>query len=280
MIEAFGYSFMQVALLVTVASAVVCALLSCWIVLVGWSLMGDAVSHAVLPGVVLAYVVGWPFAIGALVFAVLAVSLIGAVRSGPTKEDTAIGIVFTSLFALGLVLISVVPSQIDLGHILFGNVLGVSDAEVTQVVVLAVLVSVVLILKRRDLVLWAFDPAHAHVVGTSPRRLTMLLLGLLAVTTVVGLQAVGVILVVAMLIIPGATARLLTERFTRMLVLAPVVAVVASIAGLTASFHLDVAPGGMIVLGQAAAFALAYLAAPRTGLLTRWRRARETDRLA
>lgn len=280
MIEAFGYSFMQVALLVTVASAVVCALLSCWIVLVGWSLMGDAVSHAVLPGVVLAYVIGWPFAIGALAFAVLAVSLIGAVRAGPTKEDTAIGLVFTSLFALGLVLISVVPSQIDLGHILFGNVLGVSDAEVVQVVVLAVLVSVVLIVKRRDLVLWAFDPAHAHVVGMSPRRLTMLLLGLLAVTTVVGLQAVGVVLVVAMLIIPGATARLLTERFTRMLVLAPLVAVVTSIAGLAASFHLDVAPGGMIVLGQAAAFALAYLAAPRTGLLTRWRRARETDRLA
>lgn len=275
MIEAFGYEFMQIALLVTLASSIVSALLSCWIVLVGWSLMGDAVSHAVLPGVVLAYVIGWPFALGAVVFAVIAVALIAAVRAGPTKEDTAIGIVFTCLFALGLVLVSVVPSQIDLGHILFGNVLGVSDAEVVQVVVLAALVSAVLLVKRRELVLWAFDPAHAHVVGISPRRLTMLVLGLLAVTTVVGLQAVGVVLVVAMLIIPGATARLLTEQFGRMLVIAPLVAVVASVAGLAASFWLDVAPGGMIVLGQGAVFTIAYLAAPHRGLFSRWRRLHE-----
>ncbi|WP_206515573.1 metal ABC transporter permease [Georgenia faecalis] len=258
--EPLAFEFMQRALAVTLVAAVACAVLSCWLVLIGWSLMGDAVSHAVLPGVVLAYVVGLPFAVGALVFGVGAVALIGTVReSTRVKADAAIGVVFTTLFALGLVLVSVVPSQIDLNHILFGNVLGVTDAELWQVLVLGVLAVVIALVKRRDLTLHAFDPTHAHAVGLHPRRLSALLLGLLAVTSVVGLQAVGVVLVVAMLIIPGATATLLTRRFSRMLVIAPVTAAVCAVVGIYASYYLDTSVGGTVVLAQGLAFTAAYV---------------------
>jgi len=276
LLEPLGYDFMARALLTTAIAAVVCAVLSCWLVLIGWSLMGDAVSHAVLPGVVLAYIVGAPFALGALVFALLAVTLIGVVRNtSRVKEDAAIGIVFTSLFALGLVLISVTPSQTDLNHIIFGNLLGVSTADLVQVVVLGVVAFAILVLKRRDLTLYAFDPTHAHAIGLSPRRLGALLLGLLALTSVVALQTVGVVLVVAMLIIPGATAYLLTDRFSRMLVIAPVISAACSVAGIYISYHLDTASGAMVVLAQGVVFAVVYLFSPRQGLIgTRLAKAR------
>ncbi|WP_066587673.1 metal ABC transporter permease [Cellulomonas timonensis] len=270
--EPWQYEFMQRALLVTVVAAVVCGLLSCWLVLIGWSLLGDAVAHAVLPGVVLAYLAGVPFAVGALVFGLGAVALIGMVRETTgLREDTAIGVVFTTLFALGIVLVSVTPSQIDLGHILFGNVLGVSDVDIAQVVVLGALAFTVLVLKRRDLTLYAFDRTHAHAVGISPRVLAALLLGVLALTVVVALQAIGVVLVVAMLITPGATAFLLTERMSRMLVIAPVLAGGCALAGLYASYYLDASSGGMVVLAQGLVFALVFLFAPRRGVLRRLR---------
>jgi manganese transport system permease protein len=245
--EPLTYDFMLRAMAVTAVAALVCALLSCWLVLIGWSLMGDAVSHAVLPGVVLAYIVGAPFAVGAVVFGLLAVLLIGIVRdTSRIKEDAVIGIVFTALFALGIVLVSVTPSHVDLGHIVFGNLLGVSTAVLVQVALLAAVVVAVLLLKRRDL----------------------------ALTAVVALQAVGVILVVAMLIIPGATARLLTDSFGRMLVLAPTVAVASSLAGAYLSYWWDTSAGGMVVLAQAAVFALVYLFAPPEGVVTGRLRAR------
>lgn len=270
LLEPLTYDFFVRALAVTTVSAVVCAVLSCWLVLVGWALMGDAVSHAVLPGVVLAYVLGAPFAIGALVLALLAVALIGGLRdTSRLKEDTAIGIVFTTLFALGLVLVSLVPSQTDLTHILFGNLLGVSAADMLQVLVLAALAVAVLVVKRRDLTLFAFDPTHAFAIGISPRRLSALLLGVLAVTTVMALQAVGVILVVALLIIPGATAYLLTDRFSRMLVIAPVVAGVSAVVGIFVSFYLDASPGGVVVVTMGVVFAAVYLFSPRHGVLAR-----------
>jgi manganese transport system permease protein len=269
-LEPLQYEFMVRALLTTVIAAVVCALLSCWLVLIGWSLMGDAVSHAVLPGVVIAYVVGAPFAIGALVFGVLAVALIGLIRAtSRVKEDAAIGIVFTTLFAFGLVLISVTPSQTDLSHIIFGNILGVSSADMVQIGGLAVIAFVVLVVKRRDLTLYAFDPVHAHAIGLSTRFLSVLLLGLLSLTAVVALQVVGVILVVAMLIIPGATAYLLTDRFGRMLVIAPMLSATLSVVGIYLSYWIDAASGGLVVVVQGCAFALVYLFGPRHGLLGR-----------
>ncbi|PDP88046.1 hypothetical protein CQJ94_07895 [Glycomyces fuscus] len=270
-----GFDFVRRALLVSVVAGVACAVLSCWMTLVGWSLMGDAVSHAVLPGVVLSYLFGLPFAVGALVFGAGSVALIGAVnRTSRVKEDAVIGVVFTAMFALGLVLVSRVPSQTDLGHILFGNVLGVSDTDIWQVLVLAGVVLAVVWYKHRDLTLYAFDPVHAHAVGINPRLLETLLLGLLSVTVVVALQAVGIILVVAMVIVPGATAYLLTDRFERMLVISSAVAVAAAVAGVFVSFHLNVSTGGAIVLAQSAAFTLAYLFSPGQGVLRRGRAAR------
>jgi len=281
LVEPFGFEFMVRAMAATTIAAVVCAVLSCWLVLVGWSLMGDAVAHSVLPGVVLAYLVGAPFALGALVFGLLAVLLIGLVRDhSRVKEDAAIGIVFTSLFALGLVLISVVPSQIDLGHIVFGNVLGVSAGDLWQIGILGAVALTLLIVKRRDLTLYAFDADHAHSIGISPRALSALLLGLLALTAVVSLQIVGVVLVVALLIIPGATAHLLTDRMGRMLVLAPLLAASCSIIGVYASYYLDVAPGGAVVLANAALFAMAYLLAPQRGVLWRLRSSRRRATVA
>jgi manganese transport system permease protein len=270
LLEPLGYDFMQRALLVTITAAIVCGVLSCWLVLIGWSLMGDAVSHAVLPGVVIAYLLGTPFAVGALVFGLGAVALIFLVRAtSRVKEDAAIGVVFTTLFALGLVLISVVPSQTDLGHILFGNLLGVSLADLVQVVALGAVTLAILVLKRRDLTLYAFDPTHAHAIGLNPKALGALLLGLLALTVVVALQAVGVVLVVAMVIIPGATAYLLTDRFARMLVIAPAIAAACAVVGIYASYYLDAASGGMVVLTMGVAFTLAYLFAPRHGIIAR-----------
>ncbi|WP_410652906.1 metal ABC transporter permease [Amycolatopsis sp. cmx-4-54] len=282
-LEPLSYDFMVRALASTVIASAVCAVLSCWLVLIGWSLMGDAVSHAVLPGVVLAYVLGAPFALGAVVFGFLAVALIGVVRdTSRVKEDAAIGIVFTTLFALGLVLISVTPSQTDLNHIIFGNLLGVDTSDLIQIGVLGAITLTLLVLKRRDFTLFAFDPTHAHAIGLNPRVLGAALLGLLALTAVVALQVVGVILVVAMLIIPGATAYLLTDRFGRMLVIAPSFSVLAAVTGLYLSYHLDTASGGMIVLVQGAGFTLVYLFGPRHGIVGKRlaKRRRELSRAA
>lgn len=268
LLEPLQYEFMQRALATTVIAATVCAVLSCWLVLIGWSLMGDAVSHAVLPGVALAYIFGAPFALGAVVFGFLAVGLIGTIRgTSRVKEDAAIGIVFTTLFAFGLVLISMVPSQTNLHNIIFGNILGVSVADLAQIILLAGIALTVLLIKRRDLTLYAFDPTHAHAIGLNPRMLGAVLLGLLALTAVVALQVVGVVLVVAMLIVPGATAYLLTDRFSRMLILAPCISVSASAVGMFVSYWIDASSGGVVVVLQGLVFFAVYLFSPRHGVL-------------
>lgn len=268
--EPLSFAFMERALVAAVVISIVCGLLSCWLVLIGWSLMGDAVSHAVLPGVVLAYIGGLPFAFGAAVFAFLAVGLIGLINgTSRVKEDAAMGVVFTTLFAFGLVLISVTPSTTDLNHIIFGNLLGISASDLWQIVGLCAAIVAVIAIKHRDLTLYSFDPVHAHAIGLSPRWIGAILLSLLALTTVVALQAVGVILVVAMLIIPGATAYSLTDRLSIMLLLSPAVATISAVVGVYVSYYADTAPGGTIVLAQGAGFTLAYLFAPRHGLITR-----------
>lgn len=267
--EPMQLDFMVRATLITLTASVVCATLSCWLVLIGWSLMGDAVSHSVLPGVVLAYVAGVPFAVGAVICGFLAVALIGVVRNtSRVKEDAAIGVVFTTFFALGLTLVSVTPSHVDLNHIIFGNLLGASRSDLIQVVAIGAGVLIVLLAKRRDFTLYAFDPTHAHAIGLNPRRLGAVLLGLLALTAVVALQAVGVVLVVALLITPGATAYLLTDRFARMLLIAPGLATVCALVGLYASYYLDTASGPMVVLVNGIVFALVYLFNPRRGVVT------------
>ncbi|WP_081737875.1 metal ABC transporter permease [Arthrobacter sp. H41] len=275
--EPLQYGFLTRALLVTLAAAVVSAVLSCWLILMGWSLMGDAVSHAVLPGVALAYMVGIPFSIGAFLFGAGAVALIGAVRATTKlKPDTVIGVVFTALFAAGLAIVSSTPSQIDLMHILFGNVLGVTDGELWQVLILGAVTLAVVLFKRRDLTLLAFDRTHAHVMGLNTRFLSALLLGLLALSVVVGLQAVGIILVVAMLITPGATAFLLTRSFDRMLVLAVVLTTGAAVSGIYASYYLDISTGAAVVLSQSLIFTAVYLFSRPNGLV--WQRQHQQQR--
>nr|WP_042379462.1 metal ABC transporter permease [Corynebacterium resistens] len=269
-IEMFQFEFIQRALLAASVMAIVAGLLSCWLVLIGWSLLGDAISHAVLPGVVIAYLVGAPFAVGALIAAIVAVGLVGAIRSRTTlREDTVIGITFTSMFALGLVLVTISPSGTHLQEILFGNLLGISQPALAQVLGFGALAFVVMLLARRALTLWAFDAQHAATLGFHTGLIRWILLLCLACVVVASAQAVGVILVVAMLITPGATAYLLTQKFPVMLVLSPLLAWLSCVIGIAASFTWDVSTGGAIVLSQALMFALVYLFGPREGVV--WR---------
>lgn len=264
------YDFMVKAIIVSSLVGIVCALLSCFLVLKRWSLMGDAVSHSVLPGVVLAYVVGVPFSIGAFIFGLGGVLSIGYIKHKVRLHDDAvIGIVYTTLFALGLVLVSRIPSNIDLMHILFGYVLGISNTDAWQVAIIAITVIGVLIVLRKSLLLYAFDPAHAQSIRMNVSFYHYLLLVLLAFTVVASVQTVGVVLVVAMLITPGAIAHLLTDRFDTMLVVSVASSVVACIAGAYASFYFDVSTGGAMVLVLGALFATTFLFAPRYGVLKR-----------
>lgn len=268
------YPFMQNALAVAVISAAVCGMLSAWLVLMGWSLMGEAVANSILPGVVLAFVLGIPLGFGAFAFGMAAVGIIGALgQTTALKRDTAIGVVFTSLFALGLVLMSTVTTQTHLQHILFGNVLGTSRADLYQVAALGTLTAAVLLVKRRDFTLVAFDRIYARAIGLPVGVLTTLLLMLLALTTITALQTLGVILVVAILVIPGATAFLLVRSFGRMLAVSAAVGGLSAVLGVYTSYWLDVSTGGSIVLAASAQFLLAYLFSPRRGLLPQlWRR--------
>ncbi|MCS6960063.1 MAG: metal ABC transporter permease [Pseudanabaenaceae cyanobacterium SKYGB_i_bin29] len=270
LVAPWQYEFMVRAILLSSLVGLVCGALSCYMILKGWALMGDAVSHAVLPGVVLAYVLHLPLALGAFIFGVGSVLTIGFIQSQTRiKEDTVIGIVFTGFFALGLVLVSRVSSTIDLTHILFGNVLGISNTDIWQTVIIGIVTLVILLLLRRDLLLFCFDPTHARSIGINIDALHYVLLSLLSLTAVAGLQTVGIILVVAMLITPGATAYLLTDRFDTMLGLAMVIGVGGAILGNYVSFYLDVATGGCIVVVQTLVFIVAMFFAPKHGILGR-----------
>ncbi|HXE86938.1 MAG TPA: metal ABC transporter permease [Hyphomicrobiaceae bacterium] len=255
-----SYGFMQRALLVAVLTGAVCAVLSCYLVLKGWSLMGDAVSHAVLPGIVLAVALGLPLAVGAFAAGLLCAVATGYLKDNSrVKEDTVMGIVFSGMFGLGLVLFTKVETDQHLLHVLFGNMLGVTDRDLIETAVVAGLTLAVVLAKRRDLLLYCFDPRHARAVGLKVEWLHYGLLVLLSLTIVASLKAVGVILVVAMLVAPGATAYLLTRRFERMLMVAVAVAVGSSVLGTLVSFHINGSTGPCIVLIQAAIFCLALL---------------------
>ena len=259
-LDPLSHEFMRRALMVSALVGGVCGLLSCYMTLKGWALMGDAVSHAVMPGVVVAYALGLPFSIGAFVFGVGSVALIGFVKQkSRVKEDTVIGLVFTGFFALGLVLVSKIKSNIDLMHILFGSPLGISSVDVTHTLIISAIVVAVLILFRRDLMLYCFDATHAQSIGINTGFLHYLLLSVLSLAAVAGLQTVGIILVVAMLITPGATAYLLTDRFDRMTIIAIFSSSISSIIGVYISYWSDVETGGSIVLVQTAIFLLAFL---------------------
>jgi manganese/iron transport system permease protein len=267
-----SYPFMQRALVVSILVAAVCAVLSCYLVLKGWSLMGDAISHAVLPGIVIAHVLALPLAIGAFVAGLACALFTGYLKENSRiKEDTVMGIVFSGMFGFGLVLFTKVETDQHLNHILFGNVLGVTARDLIETAIVAGGTLLVVLLKRRDLLLYCFDPNHARSIGLPVRVLHYGLLVLLSLTIVTSLKAVGIILVIAMLIGPGATAYLLTDSFERMLVIASGIAIAAAAIGTVVSFHIDGATGACIVLIQAFFFLLAFLFAPRRGILMRAR---------
>jgi ABC-type Mn2+/Zn2+ transport system permease subunit len=264
----FQYGFMIEALFVSALIGTVCAVLSCYLVLKSWALMGDAVSHAVLPGIVGAYVLGIPLAIGAFIAGLFCAISTGWIKANSrVKEDTVMGIVFTGMFALGLVMFTQVKTDTHLNHILFGNILGIERDDLWSTVVVSTATLMIVLPLRKDFLLYCFDPAHARSIGLNTTRLHYLLLSVLAATIVASLQAVGILLVVAMLVTPGCTARLLTDRFDHMLIVAVVVAVLASCTGVYVSFFINGSTGACIVIAQALLFSLALVFAPKHGLI-------------
>lgn len=265
-IDPFTHEFMQRALLMSVMIATVCSIFSCFLVLKGWSLMGDAVSHAVLPGLALAFIIGIPLAIGAFIAGLFCAIATGYLKENSrVKEDAVMGIVFSGMFALGLVMLTKIETDIHLMHVLFGNVLGISQKDLIEAGTIAMLCSAVMLLKRKDLTLYCFDPAHAQVIGLPVKTLHFGLLILLALTIVSALKAAGIILVIAMLIAPGSIGFLLTRSFDKMLIIALCASLFSCITGTILSFHIDAATAPLIVVIQAALFILALVFAANRG---------------
>lgn len=264
----FQYEYMVKAIWVSALIGGVCGLLSCFVTLKGWSLMGDALSHAVVPGVALAVLLGLPFAAGAFFAGLLAALGMGFIKSRTSlREDAVIGVVFTTFFAAGLFLISVKPSGISLRSIILGNILGISNADIRQVAAISAVTLVVLALHWRDLVLFCFDPQQARALGLRTSVLHVTLLTLIAATAVASLQTVGACLVVATLVTPGATAYLLTDRFGRMMFLAGGIGAGTGAVGAWLSYFLNGSTGGCIVVLQTVLFLAAFVFAPRHGWL-------------
>jgi manganese/iron transport system permease protein len=268
LLQPFAFEFMRQAFVIALLVAVPMALLSCFLVLKGWSLMGDAISHAVLPGVVLAYIAGIPLSIGAFAAGMTCALSVGYLRENSRiKEDTVMGIVFSGMFGLGIVLYTKIQTDVHLDHILFGDMLGLAWGDVLESGIIALVSTALVLVFRRDLLLHAFDPQHARAIGLPVRLLHYGLLAVLSLTIVGALKAVGIILAIAMLIGPGAIAFLLARRFDRMLLVAVAVAVAASFLGVYLSFFLNSAPAPTIVLlmsiGFVAAFVFARLRAGR-----------------
>ncbi|UJQ93401.1 metal ABC transporter permease [Mariluticola halotolerans] len=256
----FQFEFMRNALVISALVAVPAALLSGFLVLKGWSLMGDAVSHAVLPGIVLAYIAGIPLGIGAFAAGMIcAVSTGFLTQNSRIKQDTVMGVVFSGMFGLGLVLYVAIQTDIHLDHILFGDMLGIGGPDIIETGLIALVVTGLIIFKWRDLLLHAFDPAQAQAIGLPVGWLHYGLLAILSLTIVGALKAVGIILAIALLIAPGAIAFLITRSFGRMLVVSVVVAVAAALAGVYLSFFLDSAPAPTIVLLMSGTFIVVFV---------------------
>jgi manganese/iron transport system permease protein len=256
----FQFDFMLNAFAISALIAVPTALLSCFLVLKGWSLMGDAISHAVFPGVVIAYMIGIPYAIGAFAAGLFSAVATGFLKDNSRiKQDTVMGIVFSGMFGLGLVLYLEIQSDVHLDHILFGDMLGIGAYDLIQASIIALVTTVIIGLKWRDLLLHAFDPAQARVAGLPVALLHYGLLSLISLTIVGALQAVGIVLVIALLIAPGAIAFLLARSFGAMLWISLAIALVTSQLGVYLAFFLDSAPGPTIVLLMAAVFLVIFV---------------------
>jgi len=273
--EPFGYDYMWKAMWVSALVGAACAFLSCYLMLKGWSLMGDALGHAVVPGVAIAYLMAWPYAAGAFIAGLVAALGMHLVRSrSRLREDAVIGIVFTTFFAAGLLIASLNPTSVDIQSIVLGNILAIGDDEARQVVWIAGITLAVLLVVWKDLMAVFFDEQHARSIGIPATALKIVFFTLLAATTVAALQTVGACLVIATVVTPGATAYLLTDRFSRLIQIAVVLGAVTGFFGAYLSYFVNGATGGVIVTLQTLIFLAAFVFAPKHGLLAQRRRGR------
>ena len=277
----FGYDYMMKAMWVSALVGAVCAFLSAYLMLKGWSLMGDALGHSIVPGVAAAYIIGAPFAIGAFFAGILAsLGMTFVKQHSRLREDAIIGLVFTTLFALGLLMASLWPSSVRIQTIVLGNILAISDGDAMQVAIIAVVSFAIMAFIWKDLMVTFFDETHAKSIGVNTGLLKIVFFTLLSACTVAALQTVGACLVIAMVVTPGATAYLLTDRFGRLLVIAIALGAGTSFVGAYLSFFVDGATGGVIVTLQTVLFLLAFYFAPKHGVLAARRRRRAVTEVA
>ena len=268
LLEPFGYQYMLNAMWISAMVGGICAFLSCYLMLKGWSLIGDALSHSIVPGVAGAFMLGLPFSVGAFVSGGLAAgSMFLLNQRTRLKEDVIIGLIFSSFFALGLLIISLNPVSVNIQSIILGNILAVPPEDILQLTVIGIISVITLLLKWRDLLLTFFDENHARAVGLHPERLKILFFLLLTLSTVAALQTVGAFMVICLVVTPGATAWLLTDRFPRLVCIAVTIGSVTSFLGAWASYYLDGVTGGIIVVAQTLIFLLVFIFAPVHGLL-------------
>lgn len=277
LLDPFAYGYMVNAMLVSALTGAVCGFLSAYLMLKGWSLIGDALSHSIVPGVAGAYMFGLPLALGAFVSGGLAAAFMLYLSSRTKlKEDAIIGMIFSSFFGLGLFMISVSPVSISIQTIVMGNILAISPGDALQLVIIGAVSLTILTAKWKDLMAVFFDETHARTIGLHPRAMKILFFTLLSASTVAAMQTVGAFLVVAMVVTPGATAYLLTDRFGRLIWLSLAIGAVTSFTGAYLSFFLDGATGGIIVVLQTLIFLTAFIFAPRHGMLANRARAKAT----
>ncbi len=276
LLEPFGYHYMINAIWVSALVGGVCAFLSAYLMLKGWSLIGDALSHSIVPGVAGAYMLGLPFSLGAFFSGGLAAgAMLFLTQRTKLKEDAVIGLIFTAFFGLGLFMISLSPTAVNIQTIVMGNILAVTPEDTLQLVIIAVVTLAIMLVIWKDLMVTFFDESHARTIGLNPPVLRVIFFTLLAACTVAAMQTVGAFLVIAMVVTPGATAYLLTDRFPRLILIAVAVGTLSSLFGAYISFFLDGATGGVIVVLQTGVFLLAFFFAPKHGLLAAKRRTAE-----
>ncbi len=268
LLEPFSYLYMTNAIWVSAMVGALCAFLSCYLMLKGWSLIGDALSHAIVPGVAGAYMLGLPFAFGAFLSGGLAAgAMLFLNQRTRLKQDAIIGLIFTSFFGLGLFMVSLNPAAVDVQRIVLGNILAITQGDVIQLALIGGISLLVLTVTWRDMLVVFFDESHARTVGLRPTLLKLVFFTLLSASTVAALQTVGAFLVIAMVVTPGATAYLLADRFERLLGISLCIGALSGAFGAYLSYFLDVNSGGLIVLLQATCFALAFVFAPKHGRL-------------
>lgn len=274
LLEPFTYSYMINAMWVSALVGGVCAFLSCYLMLKGWSLIGDALSHSIVPGVAGAYMLGLPFAIGAFFSGGLAAAaMLFLNQRTKLKEDAIIGLIFSAFFGLGLFMVSISPTSVNIQTIVLGNILAITPGDTLQLAIIGFVSLAILLVKWKDLMVVFFDESHARSIGLNPTSIKIMFFALLSASTVAALQTVGAFLVICMVVTPGATAYLLSDRFPRLLVIAVIIGVLTSFIGAYASYFLDGATGGIIVCLQTLVFLTAFVFAPKHGMLAARRRA-------